>query len=249
MAIPIILGVAARLAARAIARGVARRSARRAAAGKIAGTVAAAAPAISMVAPAILPKTRTPTPPGVVIPRAATPAGINETALSAGQFGGAITSVGKDKGKEKEKGTSPTTEITSFSALSSGSTTSPTGSISPSRISSTPTTNVVNAFNMNPLDPMNAELKFDELEAKNYQGLIPATIDTTEKKDGNNFDEIFKKFTEAEDRNKLPSAADAFNRAQRESGILQAQQNVSNLTGTLNQIVAQGQASQLSLVL
>jgi len=44
-----------------------------------------------------------------------------------------------------------------------------------------------------------------------------------------------------------PSGTDVFNKAQKESGILQAQQNVSTLTGQLNQIVATGQANQLAV--
>lgn len=45
-----------------------------------------------------------------------------------------------------------------------------------------------------------------------------------------------------------PSNEDAYNRAQRETGILQKQQVVNELTGKLNSIVNQGQANQLSVI-
>jgi len=139
-------------------------------------------------------------------------------------------------------------QASSFSSFSTGQT-SPTPGVTLGQNSSNPTSNVVNAFNMNPTDPANTKAKFDELTVPNYQGVIPAARDTTQKPEAdNNYAEIFKQLTDAEDKNKIPSSADAYNRAQRETGILQAQQNVSNLTGTLNGIVAQGQANQLSLV-
>jgi len=139
-------------------------------------------------------------------------------------------------------------QASSFSSFSTGQT-SPTPGVTLGQNSSNPTSNVVNAFNMNPTDPANTKAKFDELTVPNYQGVIPAARDTTQKPEAdNNYADIFKQLTDAEDKNKIPSSADAYNRAQRETGILQAQQNVSNLTGTLNGIVAQGQANQLSLV-
>ncbi len=45
-----------------------------------------------------------------------------------------------------------------------------------------------------------------------------------------------------------PSSADAYNRAQNETGILAKQQKVADLTGQLNTITANGQAAQTSLV-
>lgn len=45
-----------------------------------------------------------------------------------------------------------------------------------------------------------------------------------------------------------PSSADAYKQAQKETGILQKQKLVSDLTSQLNQITAQGQANQLSVV-
>lgn len=45
-----------------------------------------------------------------------------------------------------------------------------------------------------------------------------------------------------------PSSADAYRQAQKESGILQAQKQVGDLSTQLNSITAQGQASQLQVV-
>lgn len=45
-----------------------------------------------------------------------------------------------------------------------------------------------------------------------------------------------------------PSSADAYNKAQRESGVMQKQQLVTDLTGKLNSIVSQGQQNQLNVV-
>lgn len=45
-----------------------------------------------------------------------------------------------------------------------------------------------------------------------------------------------------------PSSADAYRQAQRETGILQKQQLVGDLTGKLNAIIAQGEANKLSVI-
>jgi hypothetical protein len=84
---------------------------------------------------------------------------------------------------------------------------------------------------------------FNSMTATTAQGtVIPPTETRTET---TALDDLMKSLQNNFDN--IPSGTDLFNKAQKESGILQAQQNVGNLTGQLNQIVATGQANQLAV--
>lgn len=80
-----------------------------------------------------------------------------------------------------------------------------------------------------------------------YASMIPVAQDQTAVETPTT-----KKDTALEDLIKsmadVPSSEDAYAKAQRESGILARQQEVSDLTGKLNAIVNKGQAQQLSIV-
>lgn len=109
---------------------------------------------------------------------------------------------------------------------------------------SLPSTSVINAPNLGNVQRMTFPTKEDTF--------IPqvAPIDlTTEQQLGmaqyeaqNNFQQYLDRLAPP------PSSEDAYNRAQRETGILEKQRKFNELSGRLNAIVNQGQANQLSVV-
>ena len=124
---------------------------------------------------------------------------------------------------------------------SSGSTGSALASATPN----TPSTNVINTPNLG-TDAMNTKITFPEPVAQDYSQYTPAPVETPQP------DATKERNTALQDlidsMSEVPSSADAYQKAQRETGILQKQEEVNTLTGTLNGIVARGQAQQLSLV-
>src|SRR3990167_424811 len=144
--------------------------------------------------------------------------GAGYTALSAGQFGG----------------------DTSFSSFSSQS--SPSGGLS-SNASNVPQSSVVNT---NTLAANNTKLTFPEATIPDYSQLIPTPIEQQVADAGADRDtalqDLLKSMAEP------PDSSKAYEKAQRETGILQKQQLVNDLTGELNGIVAKGQAQQLAQV-
>ena len=130
------------------------------------------------------------------------------------------------------------------------------------RVGSTPSTNVIGGETLGAVDPMNTKLNFGSFESllnpANYTGITnslstnnpdgtPKSVDTQlsdaqSNASNNQFSLLMKQMTEP-----LPSSADAFKKAQNETGILQKQQLVGDLTGQLNQIVATSQAQQLQV--
>ncbi len=107
-----------------------------------------------------------------------------------------------------------------------------------------PSSNVINAPNV--LGTSNTKLTIPEQTTPDYSSAIPIVNpvdqqDPTKQRE-DSLKDYLKQLTEA------PSSADAYNRAQRETGILEKQKLVGDLTGTLNGIVARGQANQLAQV-
>jgi len=118
--------------------------------------------------------------------------------------------------------------------------------------------NVVQSSFLQANDPANQRINFGtNTGAVNYSGLNQGlqvsaneSLKTfTDQKNAvnTNIDNIFGQFLQNEADIKTPSSADAFSKAQRETGILQKQQIVGDLTGQLNQIVATSQAQQLQV--
>lgn len=112
--------------------------------------------------------------------------------------------------------------------------------------SSVPTSSVVNT---NTLGAGNTKITFPTPAVTPVPTIAPvinpvdqAATDATKQKDTSMQDYLDTLM------NNQPSAADSYNKAQQQSGILQAQQQVNNLTGQLNEVVNRGQANQLSLV-
>jgi hypothetical protein len=99
--------------------------------------------------------------------------------------------------------------------------------------------------------PENMKAEIPTMPQIDYSKYIPTTINTETdpmKAYEANSQANFQTYLQGLIDNELPSAEDSYARAQKESGILKAQQQVNDLTGQLNQIVAQGQASQLQVV-
>ena len=127
---------------------------------------------------------------------------------------------------------------------SSSSSSSPAGQTNlGSNASSVPTSSVVNT---NTLGANNTKLTIPTPVTTDYNAvtpppIAPVTPDATKEKDTALQDYL-------DSLGNLPSSADAYAKAQKETDILAKQQLVSDLTGQLNGIVAKGQANQLSLV-
>lgn len=105
-----------------------------------------------------------------------------------------------------------------------------------------PTSNIVNTQTLN---AQNQKLTFPELTPTPIPTIPPITLDTQiadeQKKQATDFQTYLDALTAP------PSAADSYKKAQKETGILQKQKAVNDLTASLNQIVSTGQAQQLSL--
>jgi len=118
--------------------------------------------------------------------------------------------------------------------------------------------NIIEGQSMGLTDPINKKLDFAQKNIlQDYTGMIPGmttpndntqTLEQQKKDSNDKILEIFKSSLNADANNPVPSGVDSYNKAQQQSGILQAQQNVSNLTGQLNQIVATGQQNQQMVV-
>lgn len=111
-----------------------------------------------------------------------------------------------------------------------------------SNIPSIAKTNVVNNTDLQSVNP----LLFPNQNPTEIPTVYPTTLaqqeDIAKEKQADNFQSYLDKLEAP------PSSADAYRKAQRETGILNKQQAVNELSGKLNSIVAQGQANQLSLV-
>ena len=140
----------------------------------------------------------------------------------------------------------PATSVQQAGTTSRQSTTGGTSTSSlASGTSSTPTTNVVNTPNLN-ADAINTPLTLPETTVPDYSKYIPppieqVAIDAKTEKD-TALQDLLKSMSET------PSSEESFARAQRESGVLEQQKIVGDLTGQLNAIVAKGQAQQLAQV-
>lgn len=120
---------------------------------------------------------------------------------------------------------------------------STTGSGLASNTPNIPSSNVIDTLT---LGAANTKLAFSEQTVQDHSQLIPTAQeqvvqDATKEKDGA-LQDLLRSMAEP------PSSADAYKKAQKETGILKKQQEVNDLTGTLNGIVAKGEANQLSLV-
>jgi len=121
--------------------------------------------------------------------------------------------------------------------------------------------NVIQAPNIGVNNPESQKINFGSFESilnpANYTGITnslstnnpdgtPKSVDTQlsdaqSNASNNQLSLLMKQMTEP-----LPSSADAFKKAQNETGILQKQQLVGDLTGQLNQIVATSQTQQIA---
>jgi len=115
-----------------------------------------------------------------------------------------------------------------------------------SGITSSPTTNVMGVQD---LSPSNTKLTFPEPKVTDYSMDIPTPIeqqrlDLEAEQKGTQEDYISQLL---KDYNQKESASDIDRKLQKQLGIKEKQQAVSDLTGQLNGIVAKGQANQLSL--
>jgi len=121
------------------------------------------------------------------------------------------------------------------------------GSIGGSNLASnTPNIPSSNVINTPTLGAQNTKLTFPEQTVPDYSQLIPTpqeqvVADATKTKD-TALQDLLDTIKDP------PSSADAYKKAQRETGILKKQQEVNDLTGTLNGIVAKGEANQLALI-
>jgi len=119
--------------------------------------------------------------------------------------------------------------------------------------------NVIQAPNIGVNNPESQKINFGTSSVLNQpnlsginQGLQVSANDSlktlTEQKNQatSNLASIFSQYLSAQDTNQAPSGADAFKKAQNETGFLQKQQLVGDLTGQLNQIVATSQAQQIA---
>jgi len=142
---------------------------------------------------------------------------------------------------------------TSSGGLISGTSSVPSGNFySTSSLTSgtrtTPTSNVINAPSV--LNPDNNKITFPEPKVADYSQYIPTSIEQerldieAEQKDTQEdyLSDLLKDFKDK------PTGVEIDRKLQRDLGIKQKQQLVSDLTGQLNGIVAKGQANQLSLV-
>lgn len=128
------------------------------------------------------------------------------------------------------------TSLSSFSSQSS-----PSGGLS-TNASSVPRSSVVNT---NTLAANNQKLNFAEPAVIDYSTKIPA-VQEQAVKETKDTQTALQDYLDT--LGEAPNSAKAYEKAQRESGILQKQQLVSDLTGQLNGIVNKGQANQLSLI-
>lgn len=103
------------------------------------------------------------------------------------------------------------------------------------------TSNIINAPNV--LNPNSTQLTFPEVPTTPVPTITAPVIPPPEQ---TNTQTALEEYLAS--LGDVPNNADAYNKAQKQSGILQAQQTVNNLTGQLNQIVNQGQANQLNVV-
>lgn len=135
----------------------------------------------------------------------------------------------------------------SFSSPISSPISSPTSSsLSNNPTGNTGVSNIINTPTLG-MDAGNTKITFPEATIPNYSQAIPASIETqvadaTKEKDTSLKDYLDTILNEA------PNSEDAYQKAQRETQILQKQQLVNDLSGQLNGIVNKGQANQLSLV-
>lgn len=121
-----------------------------------------------------------------------------------------------------------------------------------------PPDNQIPADTLNPKNPANQKIIFPENTGKvNYNGILaglsttnpdgtPKTLETQKNDVYTKQQDQFQKYLD--NLQPPPSSAEAYTRAQRETGILEKQQVVGDLTGKLNQIVATGEANKLSVV-
>lgn len=145
----------------------------------------------------------------------------------------------------------------SNSGLSAFSTQSFMGQTSPSGLSSSGQTGLgtnassvprSNVVSTSTLGVNNSKITLPEPTVADYSNLIPPVVPPAEPEADVNkeTDTALKDYLKAlED---APSSADAYQKAQRETDILNKKQLVNDLTGQLNAIVNKGQANQLSLV-
>lgn len=113
-----------------------------------------------------------------------------------------------------------------------------------SNASSVPTSSVVNT---NTLGANNQKLTFAEPAPQDFSSLIPPAVAPLESDATKEKDTALQDYLKSLDDN-IGDSADAYAKAQRETGILEKQRIVGDLTGQLNAIVNKGQANQLSLV-
>lgn len=185
-------------------------------------------------------------------------------ALSPGQFGGSTnpaqtftntktTTQKKSSGGGSSKSSfqSPTinTSSSDFSGLSSSSrsfdsVSSPTaGTAINSSAPSIATTSVVNNPNVTSKNFMDG---YPEETFPNYASAIPTPRELVEKKIDDQQENFMKDLMKLNEQRETPAEIDQ--RLQKELGIKQKQQEVTNLTGQLNAIVNKGQAQQLSII-
>lgn len=138
----------------------------------------------------------------------------------------------------------------SFSGSSTSSFSSPTGSTNNVSVQNSPLGNAVTATSIKPAVDVNLAGTNPDDYLKDYSYDIPGAVQPQEEtelqKTQKEQDDVLQRMLKS--INDVPSSADAYNKAQKQSGIEQARQQVNDLSGQLNAIVAKGQANQLSLV-
>lgn len=135
------------------------------------------------------------------------------------------------------------TNSTALRAGQFGGSTSFSGSSLGSTTPNLPSTNVINTPT---LGTQNTKLTFDEPVPEDYSSKIPPLIESPLTKAEDDTKTALEDYLDTLDG--APNSAKAYEKAQRETGILEKQKVVNDLTGQLNAIVNKGQANQLSLI-
>lgn len=129
----------------------------------------------------------------------------------------------------------------------SGSSNPAAGTAISSKSPSAPGSSLINNPNLTAKNFMDG---YPEEKIQDYSSLVPLTIDQEKLKleserELSNQEQLKSLMDLYDDRE---TSAESYAKAQKQSGLLQAQRLVGELTGNLNAIVAKGQAQQLSLV-
>lgn len=112
-----------------------------------------------------------------------------------------------------------------------------------------PDSNIISTQTLGVNGELNKPFKFPQKDQTLIPAMIPPVQGTTEQQIADVQNEQKTSFEEyLSNLTAPPSSAESYKKAQKESGVLEQQRIVGDLTAQLNQITAQGQASQLQVV-